>query len=145
MVPLLHACLAEHPRQCSIQHALHSVTEEREVKFFNDKMLINIKAFHLKVVDRTENHYKCILREGHFFLVNILSLSGKYILLNELFLTPILFQFPLDLSLVQYLTSLDKLQQTYCDCKWCQISLVVQKWTGFVILMTFAMNLKVLF
>ena len=91
--------------------------KQREVKFINDKMLFNIKAFHLKVVDRTENHYKCILREGQFFLVNILSLSGKYILLNELFLTPILFQFPLDLSLVQYLTSLDKLQQRYCDCK----------------------------
>ena len=95
------------------------MTEEREIKFFNDKMLFNIKAFYLKVVDRTENNYKCILRVGQFFLVNILSLSGKYILLNEpeLFLIPILFQFPLDLSLVQYLTSLDKLQQRYCDCK----------------------------
>jgi len=84
MVPLLHACLAEHPRQCSIQHALHSVTEESEV------------------VDRTENHYKCILREGYFFLVNILSLS-----------VPNGSKF----SAVPDLIGLDKLQQTYCDCK----------------------------
>ena len=119
MVPLLHACLAEHPRQCSIQHALHSVTEEREVKFFNNKMLFNMEAFLMKVVDRTENHYKCILREGQFFLVNILSLSGKYILLNEpeLFLIPMLFQFPLHQSFVKYLISFDNLQRTYCECK----------------------------
>lgn len=57
MVPLFHACLVENPRVCGIQHAAHPVMEEREV------------------LDRNEEHYKCVLRAGQYFLVNVLAFN----------------------------------------------------------------------
>ena len=33
MVPLLHACLAEHPRVCGMRQGIHSLQEEREVVY----------------------------------------------------------------------------------------------------------------
>ena len=93
MVPLLHACLVENPRVCGFRQAVHAVREEREVglQMFTNIVCYNFFPF-LKVVDRDESHYQCVLRDGKYFLVNSLAFSG--------ILSRLLFEIPNKCSLI---------------------------------------------
>ena len=81
-VPLFNACLSERPRVCGMDQGVHSVQEERQV------------------VDKDETHYRCILRNGRFFLVNSLAFSGNMQEMAMMYILTYLLQCQLEQSLV---------------------------------------------
>ena len=50
-----------------------------------------ILFFSCQVIDRVEEHYQCVKREGQYFLVNVLALSGMGILKISYYLTKFTF------------------------------------------------------